>query len=135
MAICAVAEAAQPCSVRHVYYLGIGSLWDKDTGHSRRNYSVVVREVGHLRETGRLPWEWITDGTRMVRQETQYDSLDDAMQRNTETYRRNLWAWSRAWRDCFPEEFRGLPGRATGGVARPGVQRSASASDHTGLSK
>ncbi|MFD6465361.1 hypothetical protein [Streptomyces goshikiensis] len=92
MAICELAEAAQPCSVRHIYYLGIGSLWDKDSGPSRRNYSVVVREVGHLREAGRLPWEWITDGTRMVRQETQYDSLDDAMQRNTESYRRNLWA-------------------------------------------
>ncbi|MEV7470154.1 hypothetical protein AB0O20_27175 [Streptomyces kronopolitis] len=91
-AICELAEAAQPCSVRHIYYLGIGLLWDKDTGHSRRNYSVVVREVGQLREAGRLPWEWITDGTRMVRQETQYDSLNDAMQRNTETYRRNLWA-------------------------------------------
>ncbi|MEU8623060.1 hypothetical protein [Streptomyces sp. NPDC048623] len=91
-AICELVEAAQPCSVRHVYYLGIGLLWDKDVGRSRRNYSVVVRELGHLRETGRLPWEWITDGTRMVRQETQYDSLDDAMQRTTESYRRNLWA-------------------------------------------
>lgn len=91
-AICELAEAARPCSVRHVYYLGIGLLWDKDTGHSRRNYSVVVREVGFLRETGRLPWEWITDGTRMIRHETQYDSLDDAMHHNTESYRRNLWA-------------------------------------------
>ncbi|WP_216586582.1 hypothetical protein [Streptomyces brasiliscabiei] len=75
-----------------MYYLGIGLLWDKDTGHSRRNYSVVVREVGFLREAGRLPWEWITDGTRMIRHETQYDSLDDAMHHNTESYRRNLWA-------------------------------------------
>ncbi|MFB7865425.1 hypothetical protein [Streptomyces sp. NPDC056069] len=92
VAICELAEAAQPCSVRHVYYLGVGIWWDKDSGGSRRNYSVVVREVGYLRETGRLPWEWITDGTRMVRQETQYDSLDDALQRHTESYRRNLWA-------------------------------------------
>ncbi|EST18895.1 hypothetical protein [Streptomyces roseochromogenus] len=75
-----------------MYRLGIGLLRDKHMGHSRRNYSVDVREVGHLRETGRLPWEWITDGTHMVRQETRYDSLDDAMQRNTETYRRDLWA-------------------------------------------
>ncbi|MEV6840039.1 hypothetical protein AB0N17_37045 [Streptomyces sp. NPDC051133] len=91
-AICQIAEAARPCSVRHVYYLGIGTLWNKDGGHSRRNYSVVVRELGHLRETGRLPWEWITDGTRIVRQEAQYDSLDDALVRTTESYRRNLWA-------------------------------------------
>ncbi|MFE9424193.1 hypothetical protein ACFYNO_14645 [Kitasatospora sp. NPDC006697] len=92
LAICAIAEEARPCSVRHVYYLGVGLLWDKDTGHSRKNYALVVRELGHLRETGRLPWEWITDGTRMVRRETQYDTLDDALQRHTESYRRNLWA-------------------------------------------
>lgn len=92
VAICGLAEAARPCSVRHIYYLGIGSLWDKDTGASRRNYAVVVREVGYLRETGRLPWEWITDGTRVVRQATQYDSVDDAMRRIAEGYRRNLWA-------------------------------------------
>ncbi|MFE7958649.1 hypothetical protein [Streptomyces sp. NPDC057413] len=91
-AMASITEAAQPCSVRHVYYLGIGDLWDKDTGTSRRHYSVVVRELGYLRETGRIPWGWITDGTRMVRQELQYDSLEDAMERAAEGYRRNLWA-------------------------------------------
>ncbi|MEU1629619.1 hypothetical protein ABZ746_30820 [Streptomyces sp. NPDC020096] len=72
-AICELVEAAQPCSVRQAYYLGIGLLWDKDMGHSRRNYSVVVREVGQLREPGRLPWEWITDGTRRIAQQIAYE--------------------------------------------------------------
>jgi hypothetical protein len=88
----AIAEAAQPCSARHIYYLGIGRLWDKDTGRSRRNYSVVVRELGYMREHGLIPWEWITDGTRMVRQDEQYDSVEDALAHAAETYRRNLWA-------------------------------------------
>lgn len=88
----AAVEAARPCSVRHVYYLGIGRLWDKDRGTSRRNYSVVVRELGIMRELGTLPWHWITDGTRLVRQETAYDSIDDALERTAEAYRRNLWA-------------------------------------------
>ncbi|MEW2393091.1 hypothetical protein AB0933_32495 [Streptomyces venezuelae] len=87
-----IVQAAQPCTVRHVYYLGLGVLWEKDTGKSRRNYSVPVRELGHMREHGQLPWEWITDGTRLVRQETQYESMLDALERTTETYRRNLWA-------------------------------------------
>ncbi|GAA1930466.1 hypothetical protein GCM10009753_75370 [Streptantibioticus ferralitis] len=91
-ALYSITEAAQPCSVRHVYYLGIGVLWPKDTAGSRRNYSVPVRELGYMREHGMMPWEWITDGTRMVRQEVQYDSLEDAMARMTESYRRNLWA-------------------------------------------
>lgn len=32
-AVCEVTEAAQPCSVRHVYYLDIRLLWDQHTGH------------------------------------------------------------------------------------------------------
>ncbi|WP_327359598.1 hypothetical protein [Streptomyces sp. NBC_01304] len=91
-ALHALTEAAQPCSTRHVYYLGLGQLWDKDRGRSRRNYALVVRELGHMRETGDLPWEWITDGTRLVRRERQFESLDHALTHITETYRRNLWA-------------------------------------------
>ncbi|MGW2546561.1 hypothetical protein ACWC5I_38240 [Kitasatospora sp. NPDC001574] len=91
-ALYAMVEAARPCSVRHVYYLGIGVLWDKDTGRSRRNYSTAVRELGHMREHGMLPWEWITDGTRTVRQETQYASPQDALLRLADGYRRDLWA-------------------------------------------
>ncbi|MEV0056121.1 hypothetical protein AB0H34_37245 [Saccharopolyspora shandongensis] len=88
----ALVETAQPCSVRHAYYLGIGRLWGKDSGTSRRNYSVVVRELGVMREGGMLPWEWITDGTRLVRQETAFDSIEDALERTAEVYRRNLWS-------------------------------------------
>ncbi|WP_063043740.1 hypothetical protein [Nocardia pseudovaccinii] len=88
----ALVEAARPCSVRHVYYLGIGWLWDKDSGGSRRNYSVVVRELGLMRERGDLPWEWITDGTRRVQQEIAYDSIEDAMDHTAQHYRRNLWS-------------------------------------------
>ncbi|MFF3460540.1 hypothetical protein ACFYXH_40955 [Streptomyces sp. NPDC002730] len=76
----------------HIYYLGLGLLWEKDTGKSRRNYSLVVRELGYMREHGMLPWWWITDGTRVVRQEAQYGSVEDALERLVEAYRRNLWA-------------------------------------------
>lgn len=91
----ALVEGSQPCTVRHVYYLGLGRLWDKDTGKSRRNYSVVVRELGHMRENGALPWHWITDGTRLVQQAIQYDSVEEALERTAESYRRNLWASQR----------------------------------------
>jgi hypothetical protein len=75
-----------------LYYLGIGQLWDKDTGRSRRNYSVVARELGHMRESGVLPWEWLTDGTRPVRREVLYDSVRDALESTTRAYRRDPWA-------------------------------------------
>ncbi|MFK8851158.1 hypothetical protein [Streptomyces sp. Ac-502] len=88
----ALVEAARPCSVRHVYYLGLGRLWDKDSGRSRKNYSVPVRELGYMREHGMMPWEWITDGTRLVRQEILYESAEDALARTAQIFRRDLWA-------------------------------------------
>jgi hypothetical protein len=91
-AIFDLAAAHQPCSVRQVYYLGIGVLWDKDTGGSRRHYNTVVRELGIMRERDQLPWDWITDATRYVRIQTMYASLEEAIRRTAEEYRRDLWA-------------------------------------------
>lgn len=86
-----IVETNQPCSVRQVYYLGIGVLWDKDTGGKRTSYNRVVRELGVMREDGSLPWSWITDATRYCRIPTMYDSHADALQRTAEFYRRDLW--------------------------------------------
>lgn len=88
----AIVEANRPCSARQVYYLGIGVLWDKDTGGKRRNYNQVVHNLGVMRETGMLPWGWITDGTRYRRIPTMFDSLEDALERWQESYRRDLWS-------------------------------------------
>lgn len=91
-AIHGLAEANQPCSDRQIYYLGIGTLWEKDTNGSRRNYNKVVRELGIMREKGELPWGWITDATRYTRIPTMYDSAESALQRTAEHYRRDLWS-------------------------------------------
>jgi hypothetical protein len=91
-AIYSLAETNRPCSVRQIYYLGIGKLWEKDTGGSRRNYNSVVRELGVMREQDILPWDWITDATRYVRIATMYDSMEQAIRRTAEEYRRDLWS-------------------------------------------
>lgn len=87
-----IVEINRPCSVRQVYYLGIGHLWNKDIGGERTNYQDVVRNIGVMRERGMLPWSWITDATRYVRIATMYDSIEDAAQRWAESYRRDLWS-------------------------------------------
>jgi hypothetical protein len=87
-----IVERNMPCSVRQVYYVGIGRLWEKDTGQSRRSYSDVVRNLGIMRENDEIPWGWITDSTRYVRIDTMFGSADEAMDRWAETYRRDLWA-------------------------------------------
>lgn len=91
-AIYEIVERNRPCSVRQVYYVGIGWLWEKDTGGDRTNYSDVCRNLGVMRETGMLPWGWLVDSTRYVRIATMYNSLDDALARMQEEYKRNLWA-------------------------------------------
>jgi hypothetical protein len=91
-ALFAIVEENRPCSVRQVYYRGIGTLWDKDRGHDRTNYNDVVSNLGVMRENGELPWGWLVDTGRWVRQDTMYDSLTDALENTHATYRRNLWA-------------------------------------------
>lgn len=78
----------QPCSVRQVYYIGIGRLYSKGDAA----YNSVVRELGILRERGDLPWEWISDHTRLRRIDTMYESIKDALARTAEHYRRDLWS-------------------------------------------
>ena len=87
----AMAEEVQPCTVRQLCYLGVGRWWDKEVGGSRASYKLVVRLVGELREDGSLPWGWIADHTRWVRQDEVYRSPADALARWAGQYRRDLW--------------------------------------------
>jgi hypothetical protein len=87
-ALHSIVEDVEPCSVRQVYYVGIGRLYEKGI----RAYDSVVRELGILRERGDLPWEWISDHTRLRRIDTMFDSVDDALSRTAELYRRDLWS-------------------------------------------
>ena len=91
-AIIDLAGAHRPCTVRQLYYLGIGRYWNKDTGGDRTAYRNVVRLVGDLREDGVLPWEWIADNTRWVRRDEAHGSVEEAMQWWAEGYRRDVWA-------------------------------------------
>lgn len=90
-AIVDLASEHHPCTVRQLYYLGIGRWWSKDTGGKRRSYREVVRLTGELREAGELPWGWIADNTRWVRRDQMHDSIEDALQTWAGAYRRDLW--------------------------------------------
>jgi hypothetical protein len=90
-AIFGLAQEAQPCSSRHIYYRGIGVLWQKDVDGKRTVYQRVNRYVGEMREAGDLPWEWITDSTRLCRIPELYDSAEHALQTTAQFYRRDIW--------------------------------------------
>lgn len=87
-----LAAANKPCTVRQIYYLGIGTLWEKDSGGSRKVYNTVCRLIGEMRETEMLPWGWIADNTRWFRKRTMFNSPEHILQSVASTYRRDLWA-------------------------------------------
>jgi hypothetical protein len=86
-----IVETNQPCSVRQVYYLGIGRFWDKDVGQKSPAYDRVCSNLGKMREGGDLPFEWIADSTRYRRIRPQHNSVEEALEETARFYRRDLW--------------------------------------------
>jgi hypothetical protein len=83
-----IVEENQPCTVRQVYYVGIGRLYEKSESH----YDSVCRELGILREREDLPWEWIADHTRLRRIANMHEHWTDALKQTAAFYRRDMWA-------------------------------------------
>jgi hypothetical protein len=91
-AIYQLVAANQPCSDRNVYYRAVTAhLVPKDVQGKRNNYTKVIRAIGHLRESGEMPFDWITDETRLRRGPTLFDGADSALKHWHESYRRDLW--------------------------------------------
>ncbi|MGB8022586.1 MAG: hypothetical protein WCF04_15255 [Candidatus Nanopelagicales bacterium] len=81
--------AEPPVTARQTFYMAVGSgLTAKDDNGYRR----IIRRLSAMRESGALPWSWIADNTRWVREATTYGSLWDALAEWQATYRRNYWA-------------------------------------------
>lgn len=88
-AIVALAHEHGPCSVRHIYYAGIGEIPNITKNDS--GYGKVQRAVLELRRSGRIPFHLITDNTRWMRKPRTWSSLEDALRHTALTYRRDLW--------------------------------------------
>jgi hypothetical protein len=78
-----------PQTVRGVYYqiATTRQLLPK----TDESYRVVQRLVLLMREEDIIPWNWITDSTRLMRKSASYDDLNDALDQATKYYRRALW--------------------------------------------
>lgn len=84
-----VAEAEQPVSVRGVFYrvMSRGLVPKSETG-----YKVVQRQTLKLRRAGELPYDWITDGSRLRLKARTWHSAEGALLITAANYRRALWA-------------------------------------------
>jgi len=88
-AIVLFARDNQPVTVRQTFYhlVSIGFV-RKDEGEYDQT---VVRLMTDMRRDGELPYEWIADNTRWIRQPRTFDSVEEALEETKRTYRRSVW--------------------------------------------
>ena len=82
----------EPATVRQVFYQAVvRGLVPKDEA---KGYKFVQRRLLKLRESGVVPYGWITDNVRVVRGHSRYEDPADYAQVAAEFYRRDYWAES-----------------------------------------
>jgi hypothetical protein len=78
-----------PMTVRQVFYqlVGLGLIAKSESEYN----NVVVRLLARMRLEGRIPWSWITDGTRWMHKSVRYGSVEEALEATKRHYRRDYW--------------------------------------------
>jgi hypothetical protein len=88
----AIAAKERPNSVRGLYYMAMGEgLVDKDAEGKRNNYMRVQRRILQMRRDGRMPYGWITDGSRTVYGYVRYEDPEDFASYAAGLYRKDYW--------------------------------------------
>lgn len=87
-AILTVLVDEHPATLRGVFYrvVSAGAVEKSEAG-----YRLVGRQVLALRRSGRLPYSWITDGTRWIVKPRSYVDVEDMLADAASSYRRMLW--------------------------------------------
>lgn len=99
-AIYDVLAAERPSSVRHVYYaLAHHSLVTKTEAGYRR----IQQRCLKMRMEGRLPFSWISDGTRYSIRPSTYPDVVAGLRDFQESYRRALWRDSGVYLEVWVE--------------------------------
>ncbi len=77
-----------PMSVRGAFYAAsVAGAVEK----TEQGYKKVQRLLVRMREHGEISWRWISDGTRWRRGVDTFSSVDEALRRTAQIYRRSLW--------------------------------------------
>jgi len=82
-------EIGEPMTVRQVFY----ALTTQGViGKTEAEYKgTVCRLLAEMRRSGDVPYYWIADATRWMRKPLTHSSVEQALRRTAETYRRSLW--------------------------------------------
>lgn len=88
-AIYDIAKAERPVTIRGLFYrvMTQGLVLKTENG-----YNVVQRQALKLRRAGELPYQWITDGSRLRLTPRTFSNVQAALDNTARMYRRDLWA-------------------------------------------
>ena len=88
VAIYAYAESAHPTAARTIFYrlVSAGLAAKDDAG-----YKQILFRLGKMRVEGRLPYEWITDATRLGFHVDTFKDAADFQRRVASLYRSDIW--------------------------------------------
>jgi len=92
--ICAFLEGSpdMATSVRGMYYAALGyGLVDKDQAGKINNYRRVQRRILALRRSGRMPYGWITDGSRPIYGHDRYNTPGQFARQVAGQNRKEYW--------------------------------------------
>lgn len=84
-----IAEAGPPVTARQVYYMAAARQLIEKVD---RDYRKILRRLSTMRDDGVIPWGWIADNTRWVRQAQTYYDLESALDEWQAQYRRDYWS-------------------------------------------
>jgi hypothetical protein len=97
-----VVSSEHPATVRQVFYrLVSDGVIAKTEGEYKQT---VVRLLAAMRREGVIPFQWIADNTRWMRKTLSFHSVEDALSRAAQTYRRAVWADQSAYVEVWLEK-------------------------------
>jgi hypothetical protein len=87
-AIIAAVTEEHPVTLRGVFYrvVSAGAVEKTENG-----YEAIQRQLLKLRRNQRVPYSWITDGTRWISKPDSYSRLEELLEDAAASYRRALW--------------------------------------------
>ena len=100
--IAAVLSEDHPQTCRSVFYRLVSRRAVPKTEAAYQG--VVVRLLTRMRLDGAVPFEWITDGTRLRRKPNSARNMAAALERFQEGYRRDLWQDQDAYVEVWAEK-------------------------------
>ena len=84
-----ILERSHPQTVRQVFYaLTVKGVIAKQEIEYKRT---VIRLLADMREADEIPFEWITDNTRLMRKPASFTGIEACLNSTAKSYRRNLW--------------------------------------------